>query len=117
MPPRNFFPKVKEAREALKERAVEIMQQMLDTAQKATDAGDYETAAKIYQWLMEHMPAEEGTRIVDNSVDKQQQQIEKPSGPAIQIGIQVGGAGGRTAIIAKPVKPLPAATEGVIVDD
>lgn len=101
-----FFNRVKIAREALREKAEEIIEEYLDVAMKAKDAGDYETAAKSLQWLIEHMPADDdGKGIVDTSVDKQKQQlVEKPAGPAIQIGIQVGGIG---AGQQQPALPAP----------
>jgi hypothetical protein len=97
MPPRlnkGFFTKVKVARELLRDQADEILKQYLDIVQKAKDAGDYESAYKAMQWLIEHMPSEDdGTRVVDISVDKPAPVVQGPVGPAIQIGISVGGIG------------------------
>ena len=111
---KGFFTKVKVARELLKEKSEEILKEYLDVVQKAKDSGDYETAAKALQWLIEHMPADEdGERMVAQSVDKKQEVVEKQTGPAIQIGIQVGGAGQKALPVAKP-KALPAVTAEVV---
>lgn len=90
-----FFSKVYQAREALRDKADKILEEYLDVAVQAKEAGDYETAMKTLQWLLEHMPADEGGKaLVDTSIDKQKQ-IDKsgPTGPAIQIGIAIGGVG------------------------
>jgi hypothetical protein len=88
-----FFSKVYQAREALRDKADKILEEYLDIAVKAKEAGDYETAMKTLQWLLEHMPADEdGKALVDVSVDKQKQIVAAgPAGPAIQIGIAIGG--------------------------
>ena len=106
---RTIFSRVKIARELLRERAEEILDNYLDTVQKAKDAGDFETAAKSLQWLMDHMPAEDdGTRVVETSVDKQQQIVQQDTSPRIQIGISVGGSAPKQISIAKP-RELPKA--------
>lgn len=87
---RTYFPKVKEAREALRDEAVNILQQYLAVVKAASADGDYEVATKSLQWLMEHMPEDEGTRMLATNVDKQA--VEKgSSAPVIQIGIALGG--------------------------
>lgn len=87
-----MFSKVKVARELLRERASEILDNYLDVIAKAKDAGDYETASKSLQWLIEHMPSEDdGVRVVDVSVDKKTQEVKQDTRPTIQIGINVGG--------------------------
>ena len=64
----------------------------MENAKKAQDAGDYETAAKQLQWLLEHMPSDEGVKVIDQSVDKKViAEGPKNTGPMIQIGIQMGG--------------------------
>lgn len=90
---KQLFSKVRAARELLRERANEILQQYLAVVAEAQAAGEYEVAAKSLQWLIEHMPSDtEGTRVVDRSIDaKEAPQAQLPAGPAIQIGIQVGG--------------------------
>jgi len=104
---KGFFTKVKVARELLRSKAEDIINEYMDVAAKAKDAGDYLTAAKALQWLIEHMPSEEdGTRIVDGSVDKQITPVQGDSRPTIQIGIQVGGSAPNQLPIAKP-RELP----------
>jgi len=85
-----YFPSVRKAREALKVRAHELMDGYIATIKQAAAAGDYESALKGYQHLMNHMPEEEGERIMDVDVDKPKQ-IEGYTGPAVQIGIVLGG--------------------------
>lgn len=101
-----YFSKVKEAREVLKERAREILDNYLATIQDARLAGDFETASKGFQWLMEHMPEEEGSRMVDISIDKPKQVEGSKAGPIVQIGFKLGGM--EPAIEAQVVrKELP----------
>jgi hypothetical protein len=94
---RGDFARVKAARELLREKAEELFTAYMDVIQKATDSGQYETAAKHLQWLIDHMPAaEDGQRMIDHSVDKNPQanlpqQVDTT--PRIQIGIKVGGIG------------------------
>jgi hypothetical protein len=97
-----YFPKVKEAREALRGRAIEILESYIAVIAEARAAGDFETATKSLQWLIEHMPEEDGGRMVDISVDKPKQ-IEASKGPSIQIGIALGGTSNQ--------KTLPAAID------
>ena len=84
------FPKVREAREALRARAEEIINLYMQNARQAVAAGEFEAAAKALQYLMDHIKDEDGGRIVDSSVDKQVA-IEGPKGPTIQIGFALGG--------------------------
>lgn len=101
--PKEYFSKVKVARELLKERAAELLEEYLDVVRRAKESGDLETAAKSLQWLLEHMPADEGERIVERSVDKQADvQKQGPVGPAIRIGIAVGGLGQKALPMPKP---------------
>lgn len=88
---RDYFPKVKEAREALKEKALEHYELQLKLIMEAVNKGDIESALKANQWLMEHMPAEDGVRLIDPSAAKPKELETGPRGPAIQIGIQLGG--------------------------
>lgn len=109
----NPFARVGIARNLLREKAEELYKKYMDIIQKAEDAGQYEVAAKHLQWLIDHMPAEDdGTRMIDQSVDKKQEVIDRgPVGPAIQIGIQVGGTGNKHIEVSKPKelpKPIPA---------
>ena len=88
---RNYFPRVKEAREALKVRAHEIVKLYLANAKEAKKHGEHEVTMKSLQWLMEHMPADDdGGRMIEASIDKSAK-ADKPSGPQIQIGFALGG--------------------------
>lgn len=88
--PRTYFPHVKEAREALKARALELFDLQVRIVQDALAAQQFEVAAKANQWLIEHMPSDEGVSMIDGSVDKPKQ-IEGKTGPQINIGFQLGG--------------------------
>lgn len=101
----HLFSKVKEARELLKAEAENILKMYMQVIQEARAKGDLETAQKALQWLIEHLPEDEGVRMVDISVDKPKE-IEGNLGPSIQIGIALGGMN------APP--PLPQATTTVI---
>lgn len=94
---KSYFPKVKEAREALKAKALEIYEMQMRIIQEAIAAGDYETAAKANQFLMEHLPDEDGVKVLDISIDKPKEVSEK-SGPTIQIGFALGGMSQPTAL-------------------
>ena len=85
------FPKVREAREALRQKAIGIWERYEDMIAKAVAAGDYETANDAYQFLITHMPADEdGTKMIDTSVDKAQRETRR-SAPTVNIGLQLGG--------------------------
>lgn len=85
-----LFSKVKEARELLKQEAESILRGYMTTIQLAVAAGDFESALKAQQWLIDHLPAEDGQRLLDISVDKVAQ-VEGPKGPQIQISVALGG--------------------------
>ena len=89
--PTNHFPAVRKAREALREKAHELLQEYLTTLKMAAASGEYEAALKGYQWLLDHVPAEDGQRLIDRSVDKDAIDTGGPRGPQIQIGIRLGG--------------------------
>jgi hypothetical protein len=88
---RDYFPRVREAREALRERAMELFELQVQIIRQALLKGDFESAYKANEWLLEHMPAEDdGTRMIDSSA-AEPKQIAGPTGPQIQIGIKFGG--------------------------
>ena len=84
------FRSVKKAREALKEKALEILQEFRDTIREARASGKYEEALKAQQWLIDHIPDEDGERLLESSVDKPKQ-VEQGRGPLVQIGFKLGG--------------------------
>jgi hypothetical protein len=91
----NFFSKVTVARQLLRDKAEDILKEYLDIAAQAKAAGDYESAYKALQWLIDHMPKEgDGEALVGRSADKEAPQLPSSgdSKPRIMIGIQVGGA-------------------------
>jgi hypothetical protein len=101
-----YFPKVKEAREILKEKAQEILEMQLRIVTESLAGGDFETAMKANQFLLEHMPEDEGVKVLDISVDKPKQ-VEGKTGPQISIGFALGG-------IPQSQPALPAADVKVI---
>jgi hypothetical protein len=104
---KRIFPKVQAAREILRERAMEILEAYLATIAEARAAGDFEVATKCLQFLMEHMPEEEGVRLLDISVDRPRE-VESKGGPAINIGIALGGMNQPKELPAViDVQPIP----------
>jgi hypothetical protein len=95
-----FFSKVREATEAIMERAMEVFELHMENARAAMANKDHETANKATSFLIEHMPNEDGVTMVDISVDKPKQVDQNRIGPSINIGFKIGG-------IEKP-KELPA---------
>lgn len=91
---REYFPKVREAREALRERAIEILESYIAVCAEARAAGNFDVAAKSLQWLIEHMPKEEGQSVIDSSASKPKEIDSGPKRPSIQIGIALGGITG-----------------------
>lgn len=86
-----YFSKVKEAREALKDKALELYEQYDLAIKDALASQQFDVALAAMQWLMEHMPAEaDGTKIIDISVDKPKQ-IKEGGAPVVQIGFKLGG--------------------------
>lgn len=89
--PGSHLPKIKEAREAIAAQAKDIYDLYIANAKAATAAGEYEAAAKCYQYLIDHMPPDsDGKRMVDPSIDKGAPET-KQLGPQINIGFQLGG--------------------------
>lgn len=98
---RTYFPKVKEAREYLLEKAkarIELQDQLIH---EAAAAGEFEAALKANQWVIEHTPAnEDGLRVIDPSASKPKEVGPGQSGPVVQIGIKFGGLGEQKQIEA-----------------
>ena len=82
---------VRKAREALKERAMEILDEFQQTIRDARVAGKYEEALSAYKWLIDHIPADEGKRIIEGSSDKVKETETGNKGPVINIGLRIGG--------------------------
>lgn len=107
---RNPFTKVGHARDLLREKAVDILNQYLAVVKAAEEAGDFEVATKSLQWLMEHMPDDNGDRVINKSIDKEES-VEHKSGPSVRIGIQLGGLSHQPKALPKP---LPVITSEVV---
>jgi hypothetical protein len=104
--PRDSFPRVKEARELLRQKAAEILEKHMAIIEEARQKGEFEAALKASQWLIEHMPNEEGSTVIDSSAAKQKEVVATNSGPIIQIGFKLGGMGEPALPIVKEVKEL-----------
>lgn len=101
------FSSVRKAREALKAHAEEIYNNYRTLAAQAAAAGDWDTAEKINRFLIEHMPAEDGERMIDGGIDKPTPQVTGGySGPTVHIGIALGGIKTPELPAAKDVTPV-----------
>ncbi len=96
------FPKIREARELLLAQAEELINLKMKIARDAMSKGDFETANKCVDWLLEHMPKSEGVTVIDPSIDKAIAKDSGPKGPQIQIGIALGGVN-QKALPSSPV--------------
>ena len=109
MPKGDPFSNLKQARALLLERAREMVDFYIDNAKAASANGDFETASKAMQFLMERMRDEDGTTLVEQSVDKPKQAKQVSSGPSIQIGFKLGGVNDPKTLpevtISKPEDP------------
>jgi hypothetical protein len=102
------FPKAKEAREALRGKALVIFDLYIRLIENAMAAQDYETAEKALRFLQEHMPKDEdGTTMLDSSIDKKPDKASGPVGPTVNIGFAIGGVRQPQAL------PAPAVTVDV----
>lgn len=90
--PNRYFPKVKEAREALTAKALELHELYMSIIRDAISKGDLKTAMEATQWLIDHVPAEDGERMIAESVDKPKA-IEQKQGNNVNIGFVLGGLG------------------------
>lgn len=109
VPKKTLIPKslssVRKAREALKEQAHEILQEFRATIKMAVASGKYEEALGAYKWLLEHVPGDDGERLLEMTVDKVKEKEDKPTGPLIQlVGISLGGI---KTIDTKSTQSLP----------
>ena len=89
--PVRHFSSVRKAREALKGKALELLEEYRLLIHQAAAAGEFEAALKAHQWLMDHIPADSGERVFDGSIDKVKQIDDGPRGPVINIGLKIGG--------------------------
>ncbi len=96
-----YFPKVKAAREKLAARAQELIDLQFKIIKDAMKAEKFEVAASANQWMIEHLPSEDGVTILDQGIDKPKV-VEAKTGPSINIGFALGGM---------PQKALPAVVE------
>lgn len=90
---------MKEAREALADKALEVLEGYLSFIKDAHAAQEFEVANDAYQFLIRHMPkitvGELDGGMVEPNIDKdvkgsRPEKDNKPVGPTIQIGIALG---------------------------
>jgi hypothetical protein len=96
-----YFSRVREAREALKAKAEEIVGLQIEIVKRGLETGKLDVAASANQWLLEHMPEEEGVKVIDVSIDKPRQ-VEGHAAPSISIGFAIGGMKPQAALPAPP---------------
>lgn len=94
-----MYPRVKEAREALANKAKELFELQITIIKGAIAKEDYETASKANQWLIGHVPADkDGLRMVEVDVDKPKESKGSGGIPSIQIGFKLGGVPDQLAL-------------------
>jgi hypothetical protein len=88
-----YFSSVKEAREALRAKAMELIDGYMELISEARASQELEVAAEGYQFLLKHLPKDEaGVSLLDTTVDfAGGKEASGPKGPTIQIGIALGG--------------------------
>lgn len=87
---RPYLSKVKAAREVIASQALATYKQYMKVLKQAAKMGKVEVAAEGLQWLLEHTPADDGTTVIDQSIDRPKP-VEGYSGPQINIGFALGG--------------------------
>lgn len=111
VPRRDLSRAVNRVREKLLEQAMELYEEYRAMIKAAKDAGKYEEALKAQQWLLDHIPSEEGQRIFDPSVDKSPQHESTQKSPLVQIvGIKMGGI---AELPSGPQSPIDVTIEDV----
>lgn len=87
-----YFGKVKEARQALASKSLELFEMYVQLIRDALAAQEFKTAQKGIQFLMEHLPKDvDGVSFLDTHIDKKVEKDKGSSTPTIQIGIALGG--------------------------
>lgn len=86
-----YFSKVRQARELLAERQLEILESLISLAADAKEAGDREVAADILWKLLDHAPRDGGVGVIDSPASKPIE-TKGPTGPTIAIGISLDSA-------------------------
>lgn len=89
---RTYFPRVTEARNFLRDKAKDLLELQIKLIMEAAASGEYESATKANQWLIEHLPAgDDGVRVIDTSASKPKEIAQGTVGPTVNIGIAFGG--------------------------
>lgn len=109
------FSKVREARDAIRDEAVNLLTIYKKNVEAALQAGDYKTVQDSIEWLFLHMPPDEdGNKVVDQDLDKPKADSGK-SGPTINLGFAIGGLGVQKELL--PPKEAPEAIQIEEVDE
>jgi hypothetical protein len=89
---RVLFPKVAEARKALAEKSVELMELQVALIKEAAAKGQLDAALKANQWLIEHAPTDDSGPGIVGASAVEVRELDEPTSrvPSIQIGIQLG---------------------------
>lgn len=97
-----YFNRVKEAREAIAAKALDLFETYEKLIKEAIAAQQFEVAQKGLQFLMEHMPKDDaGETLLEASVDTKKIEAKGSGGPTIKIGIALGTA--QKAALPEPV--------------
>ena len=108
---RPAFPKIREAREALQRRALEITNLYIQNAKQAMKKGQHDVAQSSFEYLLDHMPKDkEGSVILGPSVDKAEGDGGS-KGPVIQIGFKLGGVADTKALPEAVIDVTPTPSE------
>lgn len=85
------YTRLMEARNELQSKAKDLVDAYMKTVDAAIKKGEYEVALKAIQWALEHMPEEDGVRVLENSVDKIKTESQGSGGPSVTISVPLGG--------------------------
>ncbi len=108
---RQPFPKIRQAREALQRRALEITNLYIQNAKQAMKKGQHDVAQSSLEYLLGHMPKDEdGQVIMGPSVDKALVEAGN-KGPLIQIGFKLGGVADTKALPEAVIDVTPVSDE------
>lgn len=96
------FSSVRKARALLREKSLETYEAYMRLAGMAAANGQFEVAEKIYRYILDHTVDDDDTPLLGPSVDKPKQVESGPKGPAITIGVAIGGLGQPKALPEAP---------------
>jgi hypothetical protein len=86
--PRTVVQAIREAREELQQRAGKYIAIHLEAAEQALASGDYDTARKAAEYILDRLSARDESGRIERIIDKEDDQRQLPE---IKIGIALGG--------------------------